>query len=89
MELSELMTQIKQLIITECEKTELNAGDISDVEVLFGESTQVDLDSLDALQLAVAIKKRYGVRIEGGVESREAFINVRSLAEYILGHQSM
>ena len=86
MELSELMPQIKQLIISECERTELTVDEISDVEVLFGEDTQVNLDSLDALQIAVAIKNRFGVRIEGGVESREAFVNVRSLAEYIVSH---
>jgi len=86
MELSELMPQLKQLIISECEKTELTVDAISDLEVLFGENTQVNLDSLDALQIAVAIKNRYGVRIEGGVESREAFMNVRSLAQYVISH---
>ncbi len=89
MELSELMPQLKELIITECEKTELKPDAISDVELLFGESTQLDLDSLDALQIAVAIKNRYGVRIEGGVESRAAFMNVRSLAQYIVNHQNV
>lgn len=87
MELSELIVELKQLIITECDKTELNVDAITDVELLFGESTQLNLDSLDALQIAVAIKKRYGVRIEGGVETREAFMNVRSLAQYITSHQ--
>lgn len=87
MELSQLTTEIKQLIIAECDKPELNVAEITDDEILFGADTQVALDSLDALQLSVAIKKKYGVRIQGSGESRDAFKNVQSLAEYIIKHQ--
>jgi len=84
MELSELNLAIKQLIITECDKPELTVESITDDEIIFGPNTQVALDSLDALQISVAIKKTYGVRIQGSGESRNAFKNVQSLSEYII-----
>ena len=84
MELSELNLAIKQLIITECDKPELTVESITDDEIIFGPDTQVALDSLDALQISVAIKKTYGVRIQGSGESRNAFKNVQSLSEYII-----
>ena len=84
MELDQLIAAIKQLIIDECDKSELSIAMISDEEILFGEDSLVNLDSLDALQISVAIKKKYGVRIEGGGESRNAFKCVRSLSEFIL-----
>lgn len=88
MELSKLNLEIKQLIIDECDRPELTTETISDEEILFGEETQVGLDSLDALQISVAIKKKYDVRIKGSGESRDAFKNVRSLSEFILDQQS-
>ncbi len=87
MELEQLKHELKQLIIDECDKDELDADDISDDEILFGEATQVNLDSLDALQISVAIKKQYGVRIEGSGESRDAFKNIQSLALFIQNNQ--
>ncbi len=87
MELEQLKHELKQLIIDECDKDELDADDISDDEILFGETTQVNLDSLDALQISVAIKKQYGVRIEGSGESRDAFKNIQSLALFIQNNQ--
>ncbi len=87
MELEQLKHELKQLIIDECDKDELDADDISDDEILFGETTQVNLDSLDALQISVAIKKQYGVRIEGSGESRDAFKNIQSLALFIQNYQ--
>ena len=87
MELSNLKLEIKQLIIKECDKTGLNIDMISDQEILFGPDTQVGLDSLDALQISVAIKKKYGVRIKGSGESRDAFKNVQSLSEFIIDNK--
>jgi len=87
MELDQLKLEIKSLIIDECDKDELEVDDITDDEILFGSDTQVNLDSLDALQISVAIKKRYGVRIEGSGEQRDAFKNIQSLAEFIQKNQ--
>ena len=43
----------------------------------------LDLDSLDGLQIALAVKERYGVRIEGGPDGRKAFASISALADFI------
>ena len=44
----------------------------------------LELDSLDALQISLAVKDRYDVRIEGGSEGRQALASVSSLAQFIV-----
>ncbi len=78
----QLKRELKELIIYECQK-EITPADIADDAPLFGESG-VDLDSLDALQIAMAVQRRYGKRIEGNTETRSALASINALADFIL-----
>lgn len=72
--------ELKQMIIEECDK-DLTPDDIADdLPLLRGD---LDLDSLDVLQICMAVKSRYGVRIEGSSAARKALVSVDSLAETI------
>jgi acyl carrier protein len=82
MDLQRLKVELKQLIIDECEK-ECSIDDITDDEPLVGASAPLNLDSLDALQLSLAIKQRYGRRIEGNNETRQALRSISHLAAFI------
>lgn len=80
-----LKKELKQMIIFECEKEdEFSVEDISDDEELIGSEAALDLDSLDVLQLSLAIKKTYKARIEGSKEGRIAFSSINAMADYIL-----
>ena len=76
-----LLQALKELIIDECEK-DVSAESITNDEPLFG--GPLDLDSLDALQLCMAVKRVYDVRIQGNTASRKALANVNALADTIL-----
>ena len=54
---------------------------IRDDEVLFGEG--IGLDSLDAVELVVVVKRHFGVEIKDMTEGREAFASIDSLARFI------
>ena len=56
---------------------------IADDGILIGSESQLDLDSLDALQIALAIKQHYGKRIDGGNETRAALKSINTLADFI------
>lgn len=81
-----LKQEIKELIISSLELDGMTADDIGDDEALFGEG--LALDSVDALELGIAIKKKYGIVFpaEKG-ESREHFRSVSALSKYILEHR--
>lgn len=76
-----LKQQIKRLLIEELDLRDHSEADIADDAPLFGEG--LGLDSLDALQLAMAIEERFGVAIPEGDEAKAIFDSVSSLAEHI------
>lgn len=80
----ELKQALKAMIIEECDR-EVEVDEILDDEILIG--GPLDLDSLDALQICMAVKQEYGVRIEGGPEARKALQSVQTLADTIIAEQ--
>lgn len=76
-----LKLQIKELIVRELNLEGRDPTSIADEAPLFGEG--LGLDSLDALQLAMSIEERFGVRIPEGDEARPIFGSVTSLAEFV------
>ena len=82
----ELKHALKELIIEECDKPELSPDDITDDQRLLG--GKLDLDSLDVLQICMAIKSQYGVRIEGSTDARKAMASINTLAKTIRDRQA-
>ena len=77
-----LKHQIKELIISSLELDGINPGDIVDSEPLFREG--LGLDSIDALELGVAIKKKFGVKLSAeNADNKKHFASVDALAAYI------
>ena len=77
-----LIEELKQLIIDSCEK-EVTPADIDNDAILFGPESALALDSLDALQISMALQKRYGVRLTDSKETRRIMSSVANLAAYI------
>ncbi len=80
--MDELKQQIKETIITSLQLEDVTPEDIVDSEPLFGEG--LGLDSIDALELGVALKKKFGVKFSSeNSENRNYFASVDSLAAFI------
>ncbi len=74
--------EIAQLIIDTLNLEHLTAADIPAQQPLFGDG--LGLDSVDALELALALQKRYGIRIESDVkDARRHFATVATLAAFV------
>lgn len=87
--MNDLKQALKQLIIDECDKQdEIELADFADDTPLFGNKSPLALDSLDALQVSMAIQKKYGVRIEGAGLVRKVMLSVDTLANYITEQQA-
>ncbi len=75
--------ELKRLIISALKLEDLSPEDIASDEALFGESG-LGLDSIDALELGVALRKTYGLKVETVTdEVRASFATVASLARFI------
>jgi acyl carrier protein len=77
-----LEAELKRLIIETFELEGMNVGQIDSKAPLFG--TGLGLDSIDALELGVALKKKYRIQIDtDSTELVKHFASVNSLAGFI------
>ena len=77
-----LYTEIKELIIEALNLEDITADDIDTEAPLFIDG--LGLDSIDALELGMAIKQKYGLTLSSdNEEMKKSFYSVKTLAEYI------
>ena len=80
---TDLIAELKTLVLDAAEKT-APAGGLADDEVLFGPESRLTLDSLDALQISMAIQERFGVRMTDSKETRRALTSIAHLAQHLM-----
>ncbi len=77
-----LEQEVKELIIDVLQLEDITPADIDTDAPLFVEG--LGLDSIDALELGVALQKRYGITLSAdSAETRQHFSSVRALASLI------
>jgi acyl carrier protein len=84
MQLPDLIREIKELLVAELNLSGRDPASIADDAPLFSrEKAGLGLDSLDALQIAMLVEERFGVRVPEGDEARAIFMSVTSLAQFV------
>jgi acyl carrier protein len=84
--MDDLELDVKRLIVEALMLDTVRAEEIDSEAALF--KTGLGLDSIDALELAMAIDKKFGVRIRADDEGNKAiFANVKNLAAYVAQHR--
>ena len=79
----DLIAELKSLVLAAAEKT-APAGGLADEEPLFGPESRLALDSLDALQISMAIQERFRVRMNDSKETRRALSSIAHLARHLI-----
>ncbi|WP_257447586.1 phosphopantetheine-binding protein [Archangium lipolyticum] len=80
--------EIKELIIEALNLEDITPADINAADPLFGEG--LGLDSIDALELGLAMQKQYGLKLSAdSAENRRHFASVRALAEFVSAHRNV
>lgn len=80
-----LTLRLKTLIIATLKLDGVRPEDLPDNEPLIG-SPRLGLDSIDALELVLALEKEFGVKIGSSEESRQALASINALAAYLRAH---
>lgn len=84
----ELEQQLKQLIIDSLALEDMSVEDIDTDATLFGDEG-LGLDSVDALELGLAVQKNFGLQLDSEQHNlREHFESVATLAKFIRAQQS-
>lgn len=82
-----LELEIKELIISALSLEDIGPNDIDAAAPLFGEG--LGLDSIDALELGLALQKRYGVTLSAdSQETRQHFASVNALANFVAAQRN-
>lgn len=76
-----LRTALKQMIIDTLRLEDVTVDDIEDDDPLFRDG--LGLDSIDALELVVAIEKHFGIAIENEDVGKRAFASVAAMANFL------
>lgn len=80
---NELKQEIKVLIMSTLGITDVDLAAISDSEPLFGGTNALTLDSVDAIEIIMAIQRNFGLRIADQAIAREVIKSVDSIAQFI------
>jgi len=81
--MTELKTELKQLIIAELDLEDIEVEDINDADALFVEG--LGLDSIDALELGLILKKHYDIKIDANSEEiKHHFSSINALSAFII-----
>lgn len=86
MDKQQLVGELKGLIIDKLKLEDVVPEDIEPGEPLFGGG--LGLDSIDALELVVALEKTYGIKIPDEDVGKEAFASLNALADYVIKHKA-
>lgn len=81
MRAEELRPRLKRLLVESLHLEGLDPDSIADDEPLF--ASRLGLDSVDALELVVALERELGVSVPSEEIGSEAFASVRSLADWL------
>jgi acyl carrier protein len=79
---SDLKNEIKTLIIENCE-LDIDVNDIDDNLPLFERKSELELDSIDALQISIAIQNTYGIAIRDSKEMRRVMQSINTFADFL------
>lgn len=86
MQKEEICHKLKELIVETLNLEEMSAADIETEAPLFREG--LGLDSIDALELGLGVKKAFKVKLSAEDEHmREHFYSVSTLADYIIAQR--
>lgn len=83
---AEIEAKLKETVVSSLDLEDLTPADIETDVPLFGEG--LGLDSIDALELGMAVKKAFGITFSSNpAENRQIFRSVKTLADYVESQQ--
>jgi len=82
-----LHLEIKELIVSTLSLEGVSPSNIADDAPLFGDG--LGLDSIDAIELGIALRKRFGISADAEGDPRRHFQSVNSLAQFVAANRTL
>ena len=84
----QLKLDIKNMILTTLGISDVAPDRIDNEEPLFSGKNALTLDSVDALEIIMAIQRTYGIRIADQAEARSSLRSINSMADFIVAEKN-
>ncbi len=81
---SNLVAELKDLVRLNCNVRGVDFDKVNANDGLFNGSGELKLDSLDAVEIAVAVEKKYGLQMRNSSSARTSMSSLGALAEHII-----
>lgn len=82
----DLVLEVKELLLDALDLEDFTPDDIKTDAPLFGDA--LGIDSIDALEIGIAIKKKYNVTLSADDENnKKYFYSIKSLVDFIEGNK--
>ncbi|MBN1578367.1 MAG: hypothetical protein JW913_17530 [Chitinispirillaceae bacterium] len=79
----ELRMEIRKLILESLKINDVNPEEIDDEKSLFDGENVLQIDSVDALEIVMALQRKYGVRIDDKNPGRFIIQSVKTIADFV------
>ncbi len=88
-ELTMLKKEIKELIINTLNINNVRSDEVQDAMPLFSSENILRLDSIDAIELVMAVQDKYQIRIADQNVARNVLESIDSIAEFIIREKGL
>ncbi|GMT49803.1 MAG: hypothetical protein IEMM0008_1342 [bacterium] len=86
MDKDSLTNELKEFIIDTLDIDDVNPEELDNDKSLVAED--IGLNSIDLLELTIAIEKKYNIKIGNAETAQKVFQSVNTMADYIIAHQN-
>jgi acyl carrier protein len=86
--IEELRLEIKNLIMSTLAISDIDPNDVDNEKPLFGGGNALTLDSVDAIEIIMAIQRNYGIRIADQNLARQVITSIDSIARFIIEQET-
>ena len=80
---TEFKLTLKTMILEECDREEISADDLADDVELFSDESELELDSVDGLQISMLLQRHFNLRLVDPKEFRRVVTTINHLADHL------
>lgn len=79
----EFKLKLKNMILEECDREDISAGELADDVELFSDASGLELDSVDGLQISMLLQRHFNLRLVDPKEFRRIVTTINHLADHL------
>ncbi|MBB1312589.1 MULTISPECIES: hypothetical protein [Aliivibrio] len=80
---TEFKVKLKTMILEECDREDILANELADDVELFSDESELELDSVDGLQISMLLQRHFNLRLVDPKEFRRVVTTINNLADHL------